>query len=149
MKSLNSFRLYMICGTWPFNHNLKGFEMFIIPSNLVTTLVQMLLRAPLPPTTKFDIRHNNCNSQYRPTPLFNEPSSDEKVKLFKKINLIIYVGLTRLARFLGWQTGVIWHWFYVDNTKEIWDHFLLHINYNNCRIVPQLYFKYFDECIFY
>lgn len=36
-----------------------------------------------------------------PTPLFNEPSSDEKVKLFEKINLVIYVGLMRLARFLG------------------------------------------------
>lgn len=40
------------------------------------------------------------------TPLFNEPSSDEKVKLFEKINLVIYVGLMRLARFLGWRTAL-------------------------------------------
>lgn len=49
-----------------------------------------------------DRRHNTALPI--PTPLFNEPSSDEKVKLFEKINLVIYVGLTRLARFLGWQS---------------------------------------------
>lgn len=73
-----------------------------VNSNLPSSLTyRNLYWINFTPTTKIVIDRTMSALPIR-TPLFNEPSSDEKVKLFEKINLVTYVGLMHLTRFLGW-----------------------------------------------
>lgn len=64
-----------------------------------------------------------------PTLLFNEPSSDGKVKLFEKINLVIYESLTRPVRFLARHPTFIMHDINSVLTKYFFKLFLLQAVY--------------------